>query len=185
MKKIPLKIIFCFALIFAFSINAFACGPTPQKVSKEIIIKADVASVWQIVKQFDAVAEWHPDVQTSVALQKLDDEGQSANFRLIILKNGLKLEEKRRETPDAEMKLDYQMSQGDFPVSNYRGVMQVRAGATAGETIVTWTGRFNNKANTLDAPAGQDNATAIHAIDQFYDDGLAGLKTMIERVSNK
>ena len=83
------------------------------------------------------------------------------------------------------MKLDYQMSQGDFPVSNYRGVMQVRAGATAGETIVSWTGRFNNKANTLDAPAGQDNAIAIHAINQFYDDGLAGLKKMIERVSTK
>ena len=190
MKKIISKIRLCLnlkltvfkliVLILAMSSNALACGPTPQKVSKEITIKANAVTVWQLVKQFDAIAQWHPDVQTSVPIQKLDDEGASASFRLITLKNGLKLEEKRRETPDADMKLDYQMSQGDFPVSNYRGVMQVKAGATAGESVVTWVGRFNNKANTLDAPAGQDNVTAIHAVETFYEDGLAGLKAMVE-----
>lgn len=171
-------------LLFATG-NTYACGPTPQKVVKEITIKSDAATVWHVVKQFDAIAQWHPDVKTSVQLQKLDDEGATANFRLITLKNGLKLEEKHRETPDADMKLDYQMSQGDFPVSNYRGVMQVKPGAVADETIVTWTGRFNNKANTLAAPAGQDNPTAIHAVEAFYDDGLAGLKAMIESGSKK
>ena len=185
MKKLMPKAVLCFAFMFASVINAFACGPTPQKVVKEITIKADAATVWQMVKQFDAIAQWHPDMQTSAQLQKLDDEGAAASFRLVTLKSGLKLEEKRRETPDAEMKLDYQMSQGDFPVSNYRGVMQVKPGEVAGEAIVSWTGRFNNKANTLDAPAGQDNPTAIHAIEEFYDDGLAGLKTMIEGDSKK
>ena len=185
MKKLIPKVVLCFAFMCASITNAFACGPTPQKVVKEITIKADAATVWQVVKQFDAIAQWHPDVQTSVQLQKLDDEGATANFRLVTLKNGLKLEEKRRDTADADMKLDYQMSQGDFPVSNYRGVMQVKPGEVAGETIVSWTGRFNNKANTLDAPAGQDNPTAIHAIEAFYDDGLSGLKAMIEGGSKK
>lgn len=180
MIKITSKLLLCLALINATITSTLACGPTPQKVVKEITIKANAVEVWQVVKQFDAIAQWHPDVQTSVLLQKLDDEGESASFRLVTLKSGLKLEEKRRETTDAEMKLDYQMSQGDFPVSNYRGVIQVKLGLNPSETVVTWTGRFNNKANTLDAPAGQDNATAIHAIEVFYDDGLVGLKAMIE-----
>lgn len=185
MKKLILKVVLCFACMFTSVMTVFACGPTPQKVVKEITIKADPATIWQVIKQFDAIAQWHPDVQTSVSLQKLDDEGESASYRLVTLKNGLKLEEKRRDTTDVDMKLDYQMSQGDFPVSNYRGVMQIKPSEVAGETIVSWTGRFNNKANTLDAPAGQDNATAIHAIELFYDDGLAGLKTMIEGSSKK
>ncbi len=185
MRKLTPKVVVFFALMFAVVFNVFACGPTPQKVVKEITIKADPASVWQVVKQFDAIAQWHPDVQSSVELQKLDDEGLTANFRLITLKSGLKLEEKRRETPDADMKLDYQMSQGDFPVSNYRGVMQVKPGTVTGETVVSWIGRFNNKANTLDAPAGQDNPTAIHAVEAFYGDGLAGLKAMIEGNTKK
>ncbi len=180
MKKLIPQALLCSMFVLATITNVFACGPTPQKVVKEITIKADSTTVWQVIKQFDAIAQWHPDVQTSVSLKKLDDEGESASFRLVTLKNGLKLEEKRRDTADAEMKLDYQMSQGDFPVSNYRGVMQVKPAAVTGETIVSWTGRFNNKANILDAPAGQDNPAAIHAIEAFYDDGLAGLKTMIE-----
>ena len=108
--------------------SAFACGPTPQKVVKDMVIKADAATVWQVIKQFDAIAQWHPDVRMSGLLQKLDEQGASATFRLITLKNGLKIEEKRRETADLEMKLDVQITQGDFPVSNYRGVMQVKAG---------------------------------------------------------
>ena len=163
--------------------SAFACGPTPQKVVKDMVIKADAATVWQVIKQFDAIAQWHPDVRMSGLLQKLDEQGASATFRLITLKNGLKIEEKRRETADLEMKLDVQITQGDFPVSNYRGVMQVKAGVTAGEAIVTWTGRFNNKANTLAAPAGQDNAAALSAVNAFYDNGLAGLKVFIESVA--
>lgn len=163
--------------------SAFACGPTPQKVVKDMVIKADAATVWQVIKQFDAIAQWHPDVRMSGLLQKLDEQGASATFRLITLKNGLKIEEKRRETADLEMKLDVQITQGDFPVSNYRGVMQVKAGVTAGEAIVTWTGRFNNKANTLAAPAGQDNAAALSAVNTFYDNGLAGLKVFIESVA--
>ena len=183
MKKLTLIISACLMLSVTYSISALACGPTPQKVVKDIVIKADAATVWQLVKQFDAIAQWHPDVKMSGLLQKLDEDGASATFRLITLKNGLKIEEKRRETPDLEMKLDVQMPQGDFPVSNYRGVMQVKASAIAGESIVTWTGRFNNKANTLAALAGQDNAAALSAVNAFYENGLAGLKVFIESVA--
>ena len=164
--------------------SAIACGPTPQKVVKEIMIKADAATVWQVLKQFEAIAQWHQDVKTSELIQKKDEEGATATYRLIKLKSGVKFEEKRRDTPELEMKLDSTMTQGDLAVSNYRSVMQVKAGPitseNAGQTIVTWTARFNNQANTLDAPAGQDNATALRAINVFYDDGLTSLKNFIE-----
>lgn len=167
--------------IIAFNLNALACGPTPQKVVKEITIKADAKTVWAVIDKFDAIALWHPDVQTSVSVQKIDEDGNAESNRVIKLKSGVILEEKRRLTPNAQMKLDYQMTGGDFLVSNYRGVMQVKVGNANGETIVSWTGRFNNKANTLAAPVGQDNDAAISAISTFYDDGLAGLKAFIEK----
>ena len=168
-------------VIAVFNLNAFACGPTPQKVVKEITIKADPKTVWAVMDKFDAIALWHPDVQSSVMIQKTDEDGNAESDRVIKLKSGLTIEEKRRTTPNTQMKLDYQMTAGDFLVSNYRGVMQVKEGNTNGETIVTWTGRFNNKANTLAAPVEQDNDAAILAISTFYDDGLKGLKTFIEK----
>ncbi len=45
---------------------------------------------------------------------------------------------------------------------------------------MTWTGRFYNKANKVDAPAGEDNATAVKAIEGVYDAGLPNLKKVIE-----
>lgn len=172
------KVVVFLACLVSF--NAFACGPTPQKVVKEITIKADAKSVWEIIDRFDAISQWSPDVQSSTLVKKMDDEGAPATFRTITFKNGSTLEEKRRTIANGQMKLDYQMSNGDFPVSNYRGVMQVKEGDVKGETIVTWTGRFNNKANTLAAPPGQDNETAINAISSFYDNSLAGLKAFAE-----
>ncbi|MGB4813223.1 MAG: SRPBCC family protein [Methylophilaceae bacterium] len=178
---IRLKILLITLCLSLASMVAVACGPTPQKVSKEIVINADVATVWQAINAFDAIAQWHPDVQSSRIQQKLDEEDANSTYRLITLKNGQTIEEKRRITAGNEMKLDYQMTKGDFPVSNYRGVMVVKPGINAGQTIVTWTARFNNKANMLAAPAGQDNATAISAIIAFYENGLAGLKAFVEK----
>ena len=162
---------------------AFACGPTPQKVLKKVTINATTEQVWRILDRFDAIAEWHPDVEKSASVQKFGEDADTPH-RLITLKNGQTLEEKRRMLPTGEMKLDYQMTDGDFPVSNYRGVMQVKAGATPKETTVTWLGRFNNQANMLDAPEGKDNAAAIAAITAFYEHGLAGLKTYAESSAN-
>ena len=157
----------------------FACGPTPQKVLQKVTIKAPPEQVWRILDRFDGVAAWHPDVEKSTSVQKFGEDAD-APHRLVTLKDGRTLEEKRRVLPAGEMKLDYQMTDGDFPVSNYRGVMQVKAGATPNETIVTWLGRFNNQANMLDAPEGKDNATAIAAVTAFYEHGLDGLKAYAE-----
>ena len=70
-------------ILIAFTLNTFACGPTPQKVVKEITIKADTKTVWEIIDRFDAIALWHPDVQSSVLVQKIDEEGNPATHRLI------------------------------------------------------------------------------------------------------
>lgn len=162
---------------------AFACGPTPQKVIETVTIQAAPEKVWRILDRFDAIAQWHPDVEKSASVQKFGEDAD-APHRLLTLKNGQTLEEKRRLLPSGEMKLDYQMTDGDFPVSNYRGIIQVKPGATPSEAIVTWLGRFNNQANMLDAPAGKDNATAIAAVTAFYEHGLAGLKAYAESSAN-
>lgn len=59
--------------------------------------------------------------------------------------------------------------------------MQIRESVTKGETIVTWIGRFNNKANTFAAPTVEDNYTAIAAVSSFYGNGLEGLKAYFEK----
>lgn len=165
-------------------IAAQAHGPSGQKVVKEFEVKAEPAKVWALLKDFGAIGKWHPDV-TNV---KLDDRKDAESdktlpHRLVTLKNGTTFLEKLREVNDADMKMDYKMIDGKdstIAVSNYRTVAQVKAGKTVGLSIVILTARFYNKANTMEAPPGEDNPAANKAINELYDAAAVGLKKAVE-----
>lgn len=164
---------------------AHAHGPSGQKVEKTVTIKAPPAKVWQALKQFDAIKQWHPNiVELKLEDRKDTETGNVLPFRAIKMKDGITLLEKLREANDEEMKLDYKLVDGaesTIAVSNYRSVMQVKPGPGAGESTLVWTARFYNKANTMEAPPGQDNPAANAAINAFYNAGADGLKAWLEQ----
>jgi len=155
---------------------AFAHGPSPQKVERTITIKADPAKVWAIVKDFGNMQKWHP----LVASTKLETK-EGETFRLLTLKNGGTIYEKLRSADDTDMKLRYEIVEGVLPVADYNAYMTVKAGPGEGETTVTWVGRFYRvyKLNPP-IPEGQDDETAIKAVEGVFDAGLPNLKTVAE-----
>lgn len=157
-----------------------AVAPSQQKVIKEVTIQAEPAKVWALVKDFGAIHQWHPAVANTQLEMRKDDSGADVQHRLLTLEGGGTLLEKLVDATDADMKLEYRIVEGVLPVSGYRAIMQVKAGSEPSQTVVTWTGRFYNKANAVDAPKGEDNATAIAAVEGVYDAGLVGLKTVLE-----
>jgi hypothetical protein len=168
-------------LISFIPLFVLACGPSPQKVTKEITIKAEPAQVWALVSDFGGMQRWHANVLETTLVHKLDAEsGKEMNYRTLKLKDGGSIVEKQRETQADEMKLGVILEQGDIAVSNYSDAITVKPGAVAGESIVTWVGRFNNKANLMQAPEGQDNAAAIAAVESWFGLGLEGLKKAAE-----
>ena len=178
---------FFFALLaglFLLTTNAVAHGPSPQKIIKEVIIEAEPAKVWALLKDFSAIEKWHPDVVSVKTERRLDMEsGLELLHREVKLKNGNGFLEKLREVNDAAMKIDYKMLEGaqsTIPVSNYRTVIQVKEGATPQQSVVIITARFYNKANSMEAPPGQDNPTANKAINTLYDVAVIGLKNALE-----
>jgi carbon monoxide dehydrogenase subunit G len=160
----------------ALSFNAAAHGPSPQKVEKTVVIKAAPAKVWAVVKDFGNMHAWHPAI-ASTKLEKKGDE----TFRTLTLKDGGTIYEKLRTADDADMKLRYEIVDGVAPVADYNSFMQVTAGPGAGESTVTWVGRFYRtyKLNPP-IPAGQDDETAVKFITGVYDSGLANLKKVVE-----
>ncbi len=161
---------------------AMAHGPSPQKIVKEVVIKAESAKVWAALTDFGAIAQWHGDVAEIKVEDRKDNESEAVlTHRTVTFKDGLYIVEKLREAKAEEFKLDYKMVEGTVPVSNYRAVMQVKPGPGEGESTLTWTGRFYNMANSMEAPPGQDNPTAVAAINKIYDAGLAGLKRYLEK----
>lgn len=161
--------------------SAAAHGPSPQKVIKEVTVKAEPAKLWAVVKDFGGVHKWHPLVASTKLEDRKDTESdQTLVHRTVIFKDGGKMVEKLREVNDADMKIDYKMVETTVAVSNYRAVMQVKPGPGAGESTLTWTARFYNKANSMEAAPGEDNVAANAAINAIYDAGVAGLKKMAE-----
>ena len=156
--------------------TAFAHGPTPQKVEKSIVIKAPPAKVWAMVKDFGNMQAWHP----AIASTKLEKKGDETH-RTLTLKSGGEITEKLRSADDKDMKLKYEITGGVAPVADYNSFMVVTAGPAAGESTVTWVGRFYRtyKLNPP-IPAGQDDATATGFITGVYDSGLANLKKVLE-----
>ncbi len=178
------KLLAIFALIGLMPLTALAHGPSGQKVEKKFDVKAEPAKVWALVKDFGAIGKWHPDVNNVKLEDRKDEEGKTLPHRLVTLKNGTTFLEKLREANDADMKMDYKMVDGKdstIAVSNYRTVLQVKPAATAGQSTVTLTARFYNKANTMEAPEGADNPAANKAINALYDAAEVGLKKALEK----
>ncbi|MEO1947570.1 MAG: SRPBCC family protein, partial [Methylophilaceae bacterium] len=47
-----------------FSVSAAAHGPTPQKIDDRIIIKAEPAQAWAMIKDYKNVQKWLPTVKS-------------------------------------------------------------------------------------------------------------------------
>lgn len=173
------SIFFPVALLLSLSVSA-ANAPSQQKVIREVVIKAEPAKVWAVVKDFGGLHKWHPVVADTKLEMRKDDTGAEVQHRLLTLKDGGTILEKLIGITDADMKLEYRIVEGVLPVSGYRAVMTVKAGPATDESTVTWTGRFYNKANDVHPPAGQDNETAVKAVEGVFDSGLPNLKKVIE-----
>ena len=176
------KILALLALSFSFvPFTAAAHGPSPQKVEKSIAIKAAPAKVWALVKDFGNLQAWHPAIASTKLEQKKDESGETATFRTLKLKDGGEIHEKLRSVDDAAMKIKYEIVGGVAPVADYNSYIVVTAGPGAGESTVTWTGRFYRtyKLNPP-IPAGQDDETALKFVTGVYDSGLANLKKVAE-----
>jgi len=79
------------------------------------------------------------------------------------------------------MKIRYEIVSSVLPLTDYNAYIVVKKGANPGESTVQWVGRFYRlyKLNPP-IPAGQDDETALNAINGIYDAGLANLKKVAE-----
>ena len=164
-----------------FSLTAAAHGPSPQKVEKSVTIKAPPAKVWAMVKDFGNMQAWHPAIASDKTEQKKDENGEMATYRTLTLKDCGVINEHLKGIDDAAMKIKYEIVGGVAPVKDYNSYMVVAAGPGAGESTVTWTGRFYRLYSlNPPIPAGQDDETAIAFVNGVYDSGLANLKKVLE-----
>jgi len=176
MKRLPLILL---SFLFLPDI-CFAHGPTPQKAKESITINASVDAVWNVIKQFDDIAGWHPEVKASSG----DGKNASDGIRTITLKNNGQLVESLDYYSDKDHEYNYRLKTENvtaFPVSSYTTNLQVTPGGDAGTSVVTLKSRFY-RADTGNTPSENLNdAAAVEAMTAFFKNGLLGLKQKLEK----
>ncbi|MFE6719056.1 SRPBCC family protein [Streptomyces albidoflavus] len=92
-------------------------------------------AVWREVRDFPALAAWHPGIASSTA------HPGNPRVRSLVTTDGIRLTEALHAVDDTLMALEYGFVAHPFPLTDYRARLEVRA---EGDTrcSVTWTATF-------------------------------------------
>ena len=159
----------------AIALPAGAHGPTRQKVVETIKIAAPASVVWARIKNFDALKDWHPAVETSPA----DKGNAEGSERRVGLKGGGVLIETLERHDDAAMRYgDRAKDGGALPVTNYTSTISVSGEGNT--STVEWRGAFYRGFPNNDPPPDKNDEAAVKAVTAVYQSGLANLKKLVE-----
>jgi mxaD protein len=169
------KIIKTIAL-FSFPLIAFAHGPTPQKADESVVIQAPVEKVWSVIKQFDAVDKWHPDVKDSAGDGKNNEVGE---VRTITLQSGEQFTEELDFYSEQDHLYKYRMKKENtaaLPISSHTTSFQVKAGESPNTSVVSIKSRFY-RGDTGNTPSVHlSDESAVKAMTEFFKNGLTGVQ---------
>ena len=155
---------------------ALAHGPTPQKVSQSITIKASPDAVWKVAGDFAGIGRWHP------AVAKAEGSGsKDGGSRTVTFKNGGALTESLDEYKPEEHSYSYRMSDPDLkalPVASYSATFTVSPDGDGSK--VEWMGRFYRGDTGNEPPENLSDEAGREAMNGFFSEGLKGLKAAVE-----
>lgn len=128
-------------------------------------IAAPAVMVWGMLRDFDSLSRWHPNVAAS----RLDGPPRIGCIRSLTLRQGGLIRERLESLDDAARRTSYALIEGPLPVADYLGALWVRE--QPGGCVVEWT--------ATTAITADDPAAVIEILRKVYADGLAGLDAVV------
>jgi len=153
-----------------------AHGPTPQKVDESIVINASIEKTWAILKDFDKISSWHPDVKSSIG----DGKNKNDSVRSLTLSTGV-IEESLDYYSEKDHEYTYRLKGENtdaLPVSSHTSGIQLIA--QDDKTLVKWKFRCYRGDTSNSPPEKLNDKSAVDAMTQFAKNGLKGLKEAVE-----
>lgn len=175
--KQPFFIVIFFLLFPGF---LWAHGPTPQKAKESIAINVPVDKAWELVKQFDSIANWHSDIKNSAGDGKLESGG----MRTLTFQNGEQLVDELDFYSDKDHEYSYRLKTENvkaLPTSSYSVSVLVAPSDAANTSIVTFKSRFYRGDTGNTPPEHLNDEAAVKAMNDFFKNGLNSLKQKLEK----
>jgi mxaD protein len=165
------------ALGMLLSFAAAAENRSLLVVSEVVQIKAEPAKVWNFVKRFDGLKDWHPLFSGSEIVSGRD--GQLGAIRLLTIKDGPSFTEELQAVNEPAMAFTYSVIESPLPIDRYLSTMSVKPDGRGG-SIVTWVGQFSRKNPRATPPEAENDASVVGLITGAYQGGLQNLKKLME-----
>jgi mxaD protein len=146
-------------------------------VTETIDVKAPPAKVWNFVKPFDSVKQWHPMFSGSEIVAGRD--GERGAIRSLTIKDGPSFTEELLAVNEQAMAFTYSVIESPLPIDRYMSTMTFKPNASGG-TTVTWIGQFSRKNPRANPPEGESDAAMVTLISGAYQTGLQTIKKVME-----
>src|SRR5438552_3068927 len=110
-----------------------------------IIIKAPVETVWSIVRDFNGLPNWAPDIADSKIEGGLDADVVGC-VRSFHTKDGAHIRERLLSLDDARRSFSYNFEKPAFPVKNYIATLRLMPVTHGDMTFAEWEANFDEAA---------------------------------------
>ncbi|MFF8973818.1 SRPBCC family protein [Streptomyces sp. NPDC014995] len=131
------------------------------------VVPATAESVWQVLRPFDGLPQWHPAIESSV----LEEGGATtvgALRRLRFAGGDTTVLERLTALDDTARTFTYELVEHPFPVRSSVSTLRVLPVIDTGEAFVEWSAE--SEEDTADSAAAQT------LVEELYGSGLAALQ---------
>ena len=112
------------------------------KVYVSCVINAPASTVWQVVRNFNALPDWTPFVADSRIEQNMPPD-QVGCIRNFTLKDGGRIRERLLALSDYDMSCTYSILESPMGVENYIAVLSLTPITDGNLTFAEWTADFD------------------------------------------
>ena len=131
------------------------------------VVPVSVEAVWELVRPFDGLPQWHPTIAQSSLSQGA--EGQVGAVRRLELANGAVVVERLVTLDDAATTFSYEFVENPFDVRRYVSTLRLAPVTDTGHTFVQWWGEY-------DADASVESEMTPVFRDDVYTAGITALQ---------
>jgi mxaD protein len=145
-------------------------------VREQVKLAASPEAAWNIIKDFDGIHKWHPEIADAQMLE--GSNGIPMAARQLTLRDGGMIISELLAYDEAKKTYRYRIIKSPLPIKNYEAVFEVNPDNSGG-SIVTWTGQFRRRD---EAPKeGQDDAAVTKMMSSTFRAGLDNLPKLLPK----
>ncbi len=138
------------------------------KVIRSTVVPMPVESVWEVLRDFNSHASWHPAIAESV-IENNQASDRVGCVRRFTLQDGQELREQLLTLSDMEMAYSYCLLDTPIPLFNYVSHVRLTPVTDGDHSYWEWQGQFNTR-------SGQEDEMTRLVGDGIYTAGFAALK---------